>query len=178
MYTPKTNDERKVIFAILAVSGVILFAIAVFYLLNPRNIVGDSLVNNANGSPEEFPPTNLSPFYVKPVTIMYLAGVMFAFCFFALISDPISKISRRLRTILLLVSLFCLAVSAYETLFNFVLWGSLLVTHPNPDTIVNAYPVSSFRINLVFATKSFVALLFVSYFGYATFKRSLEAERI
>jgi glucan phosphoethanolaminetransferase (alkaline phosphatase superfamily) len=175
MYSPKTESERKVILAILAVSGFILLVIAIFYLLNPRDIVGDSLVNTSSGTPEEFPPDNLFPFYVKPVTMMCVAAVIFAFCFFSLIKEPISRIPRSVRTFLLLVSILGLAISVYETLFNFILWGSLLVSHPDPDTIVNAYPVSSYKVNLVFATKSFVALLFVTYFGYETFKVSLES---
>ncbi len=52
------------------------------------------------------------------------------------------------------------------------------MTHTDPDTIVNSYPVSSYKVNLVFATKSFVALLFVTYFGYETFKSSLESATV
>ncbi|MDG6906244.1 MAG: hypothetical protein JRN20_10720 [Nitrososphaerota archaeon] len=176
MYAPKTEAERKVILAILVVSGLLLVALAIFYLLNPRDIVGDSLVNTSSGTPEEIPPAYLFPYYVKPVTIMYIASIMFAFCFFSLAKKLFTRLPRSLRTFLLLSSLLGVAVSAYEILFNFTLWGSLLVSHSNPDAIVNLYPVSTYKVNLVFATKSFVALLFVSFFGYITLKGSLESD--
>jgi hypothetical protein len=174
LYSPSTSGERKVLLVLLIISGVTLIALVAFYALNPRTIVGDSLVNNSNGTPAEFPPPGLSPFYTKPVTIMYAASIVFAFCFFGLIGPKVSRLSRSARAFLLMLSVLGLAISAYETLFNFALWGSLLVTHPDPDTIVNSYPVSSLRVNLVFATKSFVALLFVTSLGCLTFKKSLE----
>ena len=177
MYSPRTRDERKAILGLLVVSGAILLAIAVYYFLNQRAIVGDSLVNNAQGMPAEFPPPSISPLYVKPVTIMYVSGVVFAFCFFALIEKSLGQLSRKTRVLLLVVSISLFAIRAYETLFNFTLWGSLLVTHPNPDTITNDYPVSSYTVNLVFATKAFVVLLFVTSFAYLGFKKSLEDEK-
>jgi hypothetical protein len=164
-----------VLLVLLMISGVILVALAVYYALNPRAIVGDSLVNNANGTPAEFPPPALSPFYTKPVTIMYAASIVLAFCFFGLIDSAVNKLPRSARAFLLIIFVLGVAISAYETLFNFVLWGSMLLTHPDPDTIVNSYPVNSFRVNLVFATKSFVALLFITSFGCLTFKKSLES---
>lgn len=178
MYSPRTSDERKAILGLLVLSGTVLLAIALYYFLNQRAIVGDSLVNNAQGMPVEFPPPSISPFYVKPVTLMFISAVVFAFCFFALIEKSLGRLSRRIRVLLLLASLSLFAIAAYETLFNFTLWGSLLVTHPNPDTITNDYPVSTYRVNLVFATKTFVALLFVTSFAYLVFKKSLEDERI
>jgi hypothetical protein len=178
MYFPRTYDERRIILVLMAVSGIILVAIAILYALNPRDVVGDALVNNLNGTPAEFPPPSISPFYVKPVTIMYVALVVFAFCFFSIVQKWLSNLSRGVRVFFLIAFFVVLAVSAYETFFNFVLWGSLLVTHPNPDTVTNAYPVSSYRINLVFATKSFVALFFIALMGYLTLKKSLENEQV
>lgn len=175
MYYPNTRNERRVFVALLAISGIIFLAIVAYYILNPRAIIGDSLVNNPNGTPVELPAEGVSPFYVKPVTIMFATIVVFAFCLFTLGKKRIDKMPRSLRSILLVVALLGLAVSIYETLFNFVLWGSLMVTKGDPDTIVNIYPVNSIKINLVFATKTFVSLLFLSYFAYATLKNSLES---
>ena len=178
LYRPKTRGERRVFLTLLAISGIILLALAALYLLNPRTVIGDALVNHSNGTPFEIPPPGLLPFYVKPVTIFFAAVVVFSFCFFSMVESKLQKISGWLRTLLLAASVLAIAVSAYEILFNFVLWGSLMVSHGNPDLIVNSYPVNSEKVNLVFATKAFVAMLFVSYFSYVTFKDSLETERI
>lgn len=176
-YLPRTNGERRLFLVLLAISGLTLLLIAIYYVLNPRSIVGDSLVNTQNGAPEEFPPPSSFPFYVKPVTIFFAASVIFSYCFFALAGKTIERrVPRAVRAFLLVASLAALAVSVYEVLFNFTLWGSLLVSNPNPDLAVNTYPVGRWETNLVFATKAYVSLLFVSYFALATFRRSLEAE--
>lgn len=174
MYTPKTKAEKRVLLLLLILTGLILVGIGAFYVANPRPVIGDALVNTINGTPMEFPPTSISPVYVKPVTIMFVASVIFSFCFFSLISRSLAGTPRSFRAFLLLVSVTVLAISSYETLFNFVIWGSSMISHGDPDTIVNSYPVSSVKVNLVFATKSFVALVFVSYFSLVAFKHSLD----
>ncbi len=178
MYTPKTKGEKRLLLAFLILSGLALLALAIFYFANPRSIIGDALVNTQNGTPVEFPPPNISPIYVKPVTIMFITSVIFAFSLFSLIQRRLDHIPRSVRALFLLISVAVLAISSYETLFNFVIWGSSMLSHGDPDTIVNAYPVSSVKVNLVFATKSFVALIFVSYFSIVTFKSSLDRENI
>ena len=176
-YLPRTRGERRLFLVLLLASGVTLLLIAIFYVLNPRSIVGDALVNTQNGTPEEFPPPSSFPFYVKPVTIFFVACVVFSYCFLALTGKTIeSRVPRAIRAFLLVVFLAAFAVSFYEVLFNFTLWGSLLVSNPNPDLAVNTYPVDKWETNLVFATKAYVSLLFVSYFALATFRRSLEAD--
>jgi hypothetical protein len=177
IYSPKSYGERRLLLCILIVSGLILLSIAIFYALNPRPVIGDALVNTAKGTPEEWPSSNLSPFYVKPVTIMFVAAIGFSYCLFSLVMVSLVGVPRALRAFLLVASVLTLGVSCYETLFNFILWGSLLANHLDPDLVVNSYPVSSVRVNLVFATKSFVALLFVSYFSLTSFKYSLDSEK-
>jgi hypothetical protein len=156
-------------------SAIVLTILAVYYYVTPRPIVGDSLVNTPSGTPLELPTPGTFFFYVKPVTIMFFSLVTISFSGFTLLGGRLSRLPRGLRAFLMLVSLLVLVVSVYEVLFNFTLWGSLLVKEPNPDTIVNSYPVSSYKTNLAFATKAFVALLFVSYFAFATFKNSLDS---
>lgn len=176
MYTPRTEGEKRLLLVLLIVTGLALLALAIFYFANPRSIIGDALVNTPNGTPMEFPPTNISPIYLKPVTIMFITSVIFAFSFFSLIQRRLDRVPRTVRALLLLISVAVLAISSYETLFNFVIWGSSMLSHGDPDTIVNAYPVSSVKVNLVFATKSFVALIFISYFSLVAFKNSLDRE--
>jgi hypothetical protein len=176
LYSPKSAGEKRLILAILVLSGLILLVLSIYYVITPRSIVGDALVNNPSGNPLEVPPPGTFFFYVKPVTILFASLIVFSFCGFTLLGGVMSRIPRSLSAFLLVVSVLGLAVSAYEVLFNFTLWAALLAsTHSNPDSIVNAYPVSSYKINLAFATKSFVALLFISYFALTTFRNSLDS---
>lgn len=176
-YLPKTKGETRLFLVLLAISGITLLLIAIFYALNPRSIVGSALVNTQSNTPEEFPPPSSFPFYVKPVTIFFVACILFSYCFFALAGSTIeSRVPRVVRAFLLVFSIIAFAISVYEVLFNFTLWGSMLVSNPNPDLAVNTYPVGIWQTNLVFATKSFVSLVFISYFALATLRRSLQTK--
>ncbi len=176
LYYPKAAGERKVLLSLLITSGLVLLVLAVFYALNPRQVIGDALVNTLNHTPYEVPPPGTFPFYLKPVTVFFVALVAFAYCFFALAKTRIQRLPRSVLAVLLLGSVVSIAVCAYEILFNFTLWGSLIVSQGNPDLIFNDYPVGSYRVNLVFATKSFVALLFVSYFSFSALRSALQSE--
>ncbi len=172
---PSTKGEKQLFLILLGISAFTLILIVIFYALNPRTIVGDALVNTSNGTPLEFPPPSIFPFFVKPVTIFFVATIIFSYCFLALAAQTIErKVPRWIRALFLLISLAVFAMSTYEVLFNFTLWGSLLVSNPNPDLAVNTYPVNMWQTNLVFATKAFLTLLFVSYFALSTFRRSLQ----
>ena len=178
-HDPITHAERVVLIAMLALSGIVLLIIGIYYILNPRAVIGDSLVNTPNGAPLEIPPTGTFPFYVKPITIFFVAAIVFSYSLFGLAYRLIKeRLPSYLRVLLLVVSLTAFAICAYETLFNFALWGSILVNQANPDSSINSFPAGgNYEINLVFATKSFVAYLFVSFFALSTFKRSVENVR-
>ena len=166
LYSPETKLERRVFLVLLGLSGVTLALIAVLYVLQPRAVIGDSLVNTSSGSAFEIPPPSISYFHVKPVTVFYAALVVFGYCGLSLYRKSIAGLPDYLRTLLLVFAVLSLAVSAYEILFNFMLWTVVILTQSViPDHAVNNYPSGIFQINLVFATKTFVALLFVSYFA-------------
>lgn len=169
---PTTKGEQRVLLVFLVVSGLVLLALAIYYLLNPRAIIGDSLVNTPTGQPNEFPPVGLLPLYVKPATILFVAAVAFSYCFFSLVQSQLRALPSSLLSFMAIVSVLVLAISAYEVLFNFTLWSSIMVSSPNPDLAVNAYPESAVKVNLVFATKAFVALFFVALFSLCSFRSS------
>src|SRR5579875_674540 len=173
---PVSKGARYELLIVLIVSGVMLLALAVYYALNPRAIIGDSLVNTQSGQPNEFPPVGLFPFYVKPVTLLLVAAVAFSYSFFSLIQRKLRTLPKALLSLFAIVSVLILAVSTYEILFNFALWSSILVNVPNPDHAVNVYPESAVKVNLVFSTKAFVALFFVAVFSLSSFRSSLEYE--
>ena len=158
-------------------TGAILAFIAVFYLLNPRPIVGDALVNTPRGTPEEWPSASSFPLYVKPVTIMLACVVLFSFSFFSLARAGIRRIPNGVRVLLMLVSLVIFSTSIYETLFGFLYWGSQLTAHADPDLVVYPYLGSSIKVNLVFATKAFLSLCFASYFAFEALRSAPEPGR-
>ncbi|MHB8568150.1 MAG: hypothetical protein ACYC7D_11075 [Nitrososphaerales archaeon] len=174
--SPSSRGENIALAGMMIISGVVLLLIGVYYLLNPRSVIGDSLVNTSTGNPSELPPPQMFPVYAKPVTILFIALIVFAFCFFSLVQKPVlQRMPRGLLSFFLVLSVVLFAMSIYEILFNFSLWSSLLVTRTlNPDQAVNIYPVNSVKVNLVYATKVFVALLFVTYFAIAAIRNSLE----
>jgi hypothetical protein len=178
IYSPANRNERRLFALILLLSGAVLLLLLIFYIANPRPVVGDALVNSAGGRPEEFPPPGTSPFYVKPVTIMFVSSVTFAYCLFGLLARKIRQMPRSILQLLLMASLVAFGVSLYETLFNFTLWASQMTSHSDPDLLTNSFPTGSVRTNLVFATKSFVTMLFVSLFGVESFSSSLAAPRV
>lgn len=171
LHSPETRLERRVLTVLVWISGIALALIGVLYILEPRSIIGDSLVNTASGTPFEIPPPGISPIHVKPVTVFYAAVIVFSYCSLSLVKQKISRLPGYLRTLLLVFSVLMLAVSTYEILFNFTLWTVVMLTQSvNPDHAINNYPGGIYQINLVFATKTFVAILFVSYFAVDSFR--------
>ncbi len=167
LYSPETKIEQRVLTVLVGLSGITLSLILALYFLDPRPIIGDALVNTSSGAPFEIPPASISPFFhVKPVTIFFAALVVFGYSSLSLLKKSIPRMPSYLRTFLLVLSVLALVVCVYEVFFNFVLWTVLMITQtPNPDHAVNNFPGGFLQINLVFATKSFVALLFISYFA-------------
>ena len=181
LYRTETRAERRVLLALLILSGVSLALVAIIYVLNPRGIIGDALVNGPNGEPVEFPPPNISPFFhFKPVTLFFAAFVLFSYTGFSLVKPMIPKLPVQLRTVFLTVSVLAVAICVYEVLFNFALWTVLMGQAKviNPDQSVNTYPGGILAINLVFATKTFVALLFLSLFAVDCLKQSASSNRV
>ena len=174
-HQPQTRGERNVLLGLFIASGVVLIILVVFYLLNPRHIIGDQLVNNPNGTPEEIPPQSISPFYVKPITILLVAGVIFSYCFFALSQGLIRKyVPRSVIQLLLVVSVAVLAVGIYEIFFNFSLWSALMASGASPNTLVNTHPNNGVEINLVYATKATLLFTIATFFASMAFKNSLD----
>jgi hypothetical protein len=171
----ETRAEKTVLWTLFAISGLTLLGIVIFYIMNPRQVIGDQLVNTPSGSPEEIPSPSVSPIYLKPVTLLFIAGVIFSYCFFALIQDLISKsFPKAIRHLLLVVSLLLLAIGVYEVSFNFALWGAQMSSGAAPNIIVNSFPISSVKVNLDYATKATLLWCVAALFSVLAFKNSLE----
>lgn len=178
-YQPKTRAEKRLIEILLVLSILVILAIVVYYFLNPSptHIIGYQLVNTANGQPLEIPSPSVSPIYAKPATYLFAAGIMAGYCFFSLGQGVIeTRLPRWARAFFLVLSVMLLAMGVYEVLFNFAFWGAALVNHQDPDTVYNAWPVSTLKTNVTFASKMVVLWAVVAFFSTMTFKKSLESD--
>jgi len=134
-------------------------------IMQGTKVIGETFVNT------EFPPT--FPFYAKPITWFMASAIVCWYSLLELNKGMISKFSRFNRELLMLIAFLVGAVTLYEVLFDFTLWGSLMAAHPglNPDTFVNIWPNPEVACNLVFATKIFLLLTIASFYTFYFLRR-------
>jgi len=110
------------------------------------------------------------PYFAQPVTYFSVACVALFYSGLRLMENRISRWPPWLLSLLQMFGFVVAFSSAYEVLYNFMLWGatySILCvgqTTCNPDTFSSTYPVPW---NLVFATRAFAALFVIS--GYSVY---------
>src|SRR5438445_734699 len=105
LYPPATKSEKRILIAIFSISTFLLLIIIGLYILVPRPIVGDALVNTPSGEPFEIPPSNISPyFHFKPVTFLFISLIVFGYSSLSLLKKRIDKLPGNLRTILTTLS--------------------------------------------------------------------------
>jgi len=150
--------------SLLTITAVFIYGI-VEALLNPGLAVGAVLVDVYWPFP---------PYFAQPVTYFSVACVALFYSGFRLSEKTISRWPRSLLSILQLVGFVVAFSSAYEVMYNFMLWGAsysvacaaAIASHAacNPGNIISLYPVPW---NLVFATRTFSALFVIS--GYSVY---------
>lgn len=171
---PKTKGERNVLLGLMIASGLVLLILVIYYYMNPRQIVGDQLVNNPNGTPFEIPSPSVFNFQMKPITIAFIVGVIFSYTLLTLSQDLVKKyVPRPVRQLILVLAVVVLAVQIYEIFYNFSLWSALMTSGANPNTLVNSHPNNNVQINLVFATKTTVLYAVIAFLVSLAFKNSL-----
>lgn len=163
----RPEAKTMLLYTVVAwVSGITIISVIAYglasSLLTAGGVgeIGETLVN------VEFP----FAFMAKPVTYLSMACVTFFYSSVRLWENRIAMWSRLRLSILELAAIVVAFGSAYEVLYNFMLWGAnytvqLLTQHiPNPDIIASP---SVDPWNLVFATKMFAALFLIS--GYSLY---------
>jgi len=111
--------------------------------------------------------------YMKPITITVII-LFLAFILGLEYLDLNGGITSNSTILFLIISSsLCVFVGFYETLFNFILWSSLIssiakngVVHGNIDVLVNTFPNPNEPWNLVYATKIFSLILFIGIFTF------------
>ncbi len=110
------------------------------------------------------------PYFAQPVTYFSVACVALFYSGLRLWEEMIVKWPKSVLSTLQLAGFIVAFSSAYEVLYNFMLWGAVLSTECvaspscNPDVYFTTYPAPW---NLVFATRVFAALFVIS--GYSVY---------
>ena len=110
------------------------------------------------------------PFFAKPVSYFSVACVVLFYSGLRLWEERISKWPTTTLYFLQLVGFAVAFASAYEVMYNFMIWGAFLSVDVlrgviNPDIVVS--PSTPIPWNLDFATKAFSALFVIS--GYSVY---------
>lgn len=144
----------------LTIVAVIIYGIAASLVTTGGELaIGIALVN------VEWP----LPFFAKPVSYFSIACVALFYSGLRLWEDKIAKWPRHFLSFLQLIGFVVAFASAYEVLYNFMIWGAffsvqILQGVSNPSFISTGVPVPW---NLDFATKAFSALFVIS--GYSVY---------
>ena len=109
------------------------------------------------------------PFFAKPVSYFSISCVALFYAGMRLWEDRIAKWPQHVLSFLQLVGFVVAFASAYEILYNFMIWGaffsvSILQGVTSPNFIAAGVPIPW---NLDFATKAFSALFVIS--GYSVY---------
>lgn len=109
------------------------------------------------------------PFFAKPVSYFSIACVALFYSGMRLWEERIKKWPQHLLSFLQVIGFVVAFASAYEVLYNFMIWGAfftiqILSGATNPSIISTGVPIPW---NLDFATKVFSALFVIS--GYSVY---------
>lgn len=163
------RGTRNMYAAIAWLSFAVIIAVTAYGLLESnygsRQPVGQVLVDVYWPFP---------PYFAQPVTYFSVACVALFYSGLRVWEEKFSKWPQWLLLFLQVFGFVVAFSSAYEVLYNFMLWGASysvacaneIATHAicNPDTIISTYPSPW---NLVFATRAFGALFVIS--GYSVY---------
>jgi hypothetical protein len=111
------------------------------------------------------------PYFAQPVTYLSVASVTFFYSGLRLWQNRVAQWSQVKLASLQLIALVVAFTSAYEVMYNFMLWGSYFSIQvlydnvaANPNFLSTPGPTPW---NLVFATRMFASLFLIS--GYSVY---------
>ncbi len=143
------------------------------WVLGHGSVVGEQLVDVYWPFP---------PYFAQPVTYFSVACVGLFYAGLRLWEGRLRTWPRGLLSALQLLGFIVAFSSAYEVLYNFMLWGATYSidcfstpTLCNPDILASHYPIPW---NLVFATRAFSALFVVSGYSVYYLRRLTKSEFI
>jgi hypothetical protein len=139
-------------------------------------IIGQTLVDS------EFPPTSVSPFYLKPITWLMILIIISWYFFLELVKNRLTLLSSKSASLFSVAFLIITILSFYEVLYNFMIWAVLLVSAGSsafdPDKVVNAFPSDKYKVNLVVATKIGVTIFGSAVYGFYVLREARKGNHI
>lgn len=113
----------------------------------------------------------------KLVSYLAIFSVITWFCVTKIGYKRVQNTPKILRSVLSVMSLILIVVAAYEFVYNFTVWGSLITVNTinnslNVDEININYPNPETPWNLVFATKMTLAALIISCHAFFVINRA------
>src|SRR2546428_7426038 len=168
------EKSRRMYRLIAWLSGIAALAVVVYGIVSAVVTTGSLGPFGSNLVNVEFP----FPEFAKPISYFSVASVAFFYCELKLWEDTIARWPARVRSFLRLFGFIVAFASAYEVLYNFMLWGAFFTVQVLQGNVNVNYASCCPPVpwNLVFATKAFSALFVIS--GYSVyFLRSLDADR-
>lgn len=161
------DDKTRKIYRLVSwVSGLTIVATIVYGIVASVAETGGGLAVGVVLVEIDWP---FPPYFAKPVSYFSIAAVAFFYSTLKLWEQRIARWPSWLLQTLTLFGFVVAFASAYEVMYNFMLWGAIysvefLKNVTNPDFINTPFTVPW---NLVFATKAFSALFVIS--GYSVY---------
>ncbi len=160
------GNTRRLYRVVAWISGLTALAVVVYGVAAAILAIGGFVDVGASLVNVEFP----FQYFAKPVTYFSIASVAFFYSATKLWEERIAKWPAGILSFLQLFAFVVAFASAYEVIYNFMLWGAIfsiqvLQAHStNPNVVACCLPVTW---NLDFATKVFSALFAIS--GYSVY---------
>jgi hypothetical protein len=170
--TPKQLLQSFALVSFAMILIITLYGIVASILLG-IDVVGQTFVDR------EFPPIEVFPyFYMKPVSWLVLAIVIFTFSMVELYRHRLLALRPLYKTLLKAGAFVVGAMSLYEVLWNFMFWSAMIAVgrgELHPDLLINPYPNPEMPWNIDFASKLyFAAVIVCSYLFYTLTKTSTD----
>ncbi len=169
------DGSTRLMYRVVAwASGATILAVMVYGVVTTVLTTGGVIQIGETLVAVDFP---FPPYFAKPVSYFSIASVAFFYSSLRLWEERISKWPPTLLAFFQLTGFVVAFSSAYEVMYNFMLWGAIysvefLKNVTNPNFITSPF---SIPWNFVFATKAFAALFVIS--GYSVyFLRRLNKE--
>ncbi|MGN6349948.1 MAG: hypothetical protein ACTHL3_00625 [Candidatus Nitrosocosmicus sp.] len=113
----------------------------------------------------------------KLVTYLAIFSVLSWFCVTKIGSKKVERTPKIVKDVFGTVAVILIVVSAYEFVYNFTVWGSLITFNllhqpTNPDEISIKYPNPKTPWNLDFATKMTLAAFIISCHSFYVIHKS------
>ena len=157
-----TNLFRPIGYILIILASILILSHFITWLINGGNTpLGENMVNYE---------LTLIPgvLMMKPITLSIMMEIIGYLLILESIKNPYTQVSENTIKIIEVISVFFLFISTYELLFNFMYWGSIISTllregnSINIDLISSRFPYSKYSWNMVFATKLFFMIFFLS----------------